>query len=348
MASLNGYLQGYESDDPPNKQWNEQFEEEESNKQPHNYIPLPPGLQTQQFNSYNEVIELLNTHGCDNGYAVNKKQVKKVKSGSHVKSVWIKCDRGSQYASHIEEGQQKRKTSTIKTDCPFEIITRLQDSLWCVEVKDHHHNHNPSPATTHVSIHRQQVAENATQIKAQLQIGLPTHHIITSLQQIGATGIIDRDIYNLRHQAQQEFLDGKTPIQCLLLALPASGDWIVNHQKDENNVVEAVFITHKSCIELLQMNGGVLFMDSTYKTNQYQMLLLDIIGMAATGDTFYAAFGFMHDETEDTYGFILKCLSDVLLYFRCGHPQTIVTDKEKGLYRAIKKEFGFAGHILCI
>ena len=78
------------------------------------------------------------------------------------------------------------------------------------------------------------------------------------------------------------------------------------------------------------------------------MPLLDIIGMAATGDTFYTVFGFMHDETEDTYGFILKCLSDVLLYFRCGHPQTIVTDKEKGLYRAIKKEFGFAGHILCI
>lgn len=125
MASLNGYLQGYESDDPPNKQWNEQFEEEESNKQPHNYIPLPPGLQTQQFNSYNEVIELLNTHGCDNGYAVNKKQVKKVKSGSHIKSIWIKCDQGSQYASYIKEGQQKHKTSTIKIDCPFKIITRL-------------------------------------------------------------------------------------------------------------------------------------------------------------------------------------------------------------------------------
>ena len=68
--------------------------------------------------------------------------------------------------------------------------------------KDHHHNHSPSPAMTHVSIHHQQVAENATQIKAQLQINLPTHHIITSLQQISATGIIDRDIYNLHHQIQ--------------------------------------------------------------------------------------------------------------------------------------------------
>ena len=55
---------------------------------------------------------------------------------------------------------------------------------------------------THVFIHHQQVAENATQIKAQLQINLPTHHIITSLQQISATGIIDRDIYNLHHQIQ--------------------------------------------------------------------------------------------------------------------------------------------------
>lgn len=92
MASLNGYLQGYESDDLPNEQWNEQFKEEELNKPLHNHIPLPPGLQTQQFNSYDEVIEFLNTHGRDYGYAVNKKRVKKVKSGSHIKSVWIKCD----------------------------------------------------------------------------------------------------------------------------------------------------------------------------------------------------------------------------------------------------------------
>lgn len=92
MASLNGYLQGYESDDPPNEQWNEQFEEEELNEQPHNHIPLPPSLQTQRFSSYDEVIELLNNHGSDNGYAVNKKRVKKVESGSHIKTVWIKCD----------------------------------------------------------------------------------------------------------------------------------------------------------------------------------------------------------------------------------------------------------------
>lgn len=215
-------------------------------------------------------------------------------------------------------------------------------------MKEHHHNHQPSPATTHVAIHHQEVVENFGQIKAQLQIGLPTHHIIASLQQNGATSILDRDIHNINHQIQEEFLDGKTPIQCLLLALPASGDWIVNCQKDEDDVVEAVFITHKSCIELLHMNYGVLFMDSTYKTNRYRMPLLDIVGMAATGDTFYAAFGFMHDETEDTYGFILKCLCDVLLHYGCGHPQAIVTDKEKGLYRAIEKVFYFSGHILCI
>ncbi|KAI9046318.1 uncharacterized protein KD926_004156 [Aspergillus affinis] len=78
------------------------------------------------------------------------------------------------------------------------------------------------------------------------------------------------------------------------------------------------------------------------------MPLLDIVGMTATGDTFYAAFGFMHNETEDTYGFILKCLSDTLFYYECGYPRVIVTDKEKGLYNAIEKEFNFTDHILCI
>ncbi|KAI9043844.1 GroES-like protein [Aspergillus affinis] len=86
MASLNGYLQGYGSDDPPNEQWNEQFEEEELNEQLQDRIPLPPGLQTQRFDSYDEVIEILNAHGHDYGYAVNKKRVKKVKSGSHIKN----------------------------------------------------------------------------------------------------------------------------------------------------------------------------------------------------------------------------------------------------------------------
>ena len=53
-------------------------------------------------------------------------------------------------------------------------------------------------------------------------------------------------------------------------------------------------------------------MDCTYKTNQFSMLLLNIIGIISLSTTHYLGFVFLSGETEEDYFWALKELKIVM------------------------------------
>jgi hypothetical protein len=160
--------------------------------------------------------------------------------------------------------------------------------------------------------------------------------------------LIPRDVYNFRQKKHFEFLDGRTPIQALLTSLPDEGNWIFNYEKTADGVVTALFCTHRTCLEILRMNPYILIMDCTYKTNKYKMPLLDIVGITATSATFFVGFGFIQNEQQTSYDFILRSLESVYRQIGLLSPQTIMTDKDKALLRAIEDVFPIADSMLCI
>lgn len=54
-------------------------------------------------------------------------------------------------------------------------------------------------------------------------------------------------------------------------------------------------------IKHLAQNPDVLLIDATYKTNQFNMLLVDIIGIDNYNKTFFVSFIFMFSETNLDY-----------------------------------------------
>lgn len=52
-------------------------------------------------------------------------------------------------------------------------------------------------------------------------------------------------------------------------------------------------------------------MDCTYKLNKHKMPLFDIVGMAYTGQTFYARFAFLYDKQTESYTFVLDSLRGI-------------------------------------
>lgn len=78
------------------------------------------------------------------------------------------------------------------------------------------------------------------------------------------------------------------------------------------------------------------------------MPVLNIVGSTACNKTFFAGFGFISNEKEESYNFLLQCLIDILDKEKINHPQTILTDKEKGLMNAIEQYFPFASNVICI
>jgi transposase-like protein len=112
--------------------------------------------------------------------------------------------------------------------------------------------------------------------------------------------------------------------------------------------VSMILFAHPKSLELLQRYPEVLLMDCTYKTNRFRMPLLDILGSTGLGTTFYGAFMFLSSETKEDYKEALKMLSDVLKKRRIKSPGVIVTDRDKGLMKAIKHTFPATQNILCL
>ena len=132
------------------------------------------------------------------------------------------------------------------------------------------------------------------------------------------------------------------------MELPKNGDWIFKHELDDYGHITVLFGIHRTGIRMLLMHPWVISMDCTYKTNLYGLPLLDIVGLASTGQTYFLAFAFIRDEKQDTYEVVLRCLAEAYDSLSLQYPRTILTDKERALINAINMVFPDTKTISCI
>jgi hypothetical protein len=176
--------------------------------------------------------------------------------------------------------------------------------------------------------------------------GKPIRKVLNAIREEDASCTIRaKDLMNLRAKNQVEFLAGRTAIQALLTTLPDK-DWTIQYQMQDDD--RALFYIHESSLKLLRDNPSILFMDCTYKINGYNMPLLDIVGVSPMNTTFYVGFGFLPNETQETYEFILSCLRGIYYQLSLPHPAIVVVDKDQGLINALKAIFPDINILLCI
>jgi hypothetical protein len=63
---------------------------------------------------------------------------------------------------------------------------------------------------------------------------------------------------------------------------------------------------HPRSIQIFQQYPDVLFLDCTYKTNQFKLPLLVIVGTTCLNTTFYVAFCFLAKEEAGDYVWALE------------------------------------------
>ncbi|KAJ6134805.1 hypothetical protein N7523_001127 [Penicillium sp. IBT 18751x] len=307
----------------------------------------PPPTETQ-YDSL--ALEMASIHRFtrDEGYSVStflsisKNGVKKI--------VRLCCTRGRVHQPRQDTDTRVRQSMTLAIGCPFDIAIRLrQTNKWEITYEKTLHNHSPAPLSTQ-HIHRtQELLAKALSIDHSIRQGYTTRQILTGLREEDSDcALIPRDIYNRRKKLSAEFLAGRTPIQALLMELPKDNDWMFRHELDDNGHLTALFCMHRTCLEILRRHPWVISMDCTYKTNRYGLPLLDIVGLASTGQTYYIAFAFIQDEKEDSYEVILRCLAEAYNSLDLVYPHTILTDKERALINAIKTVFPYTKTISCI
>ncbi|XP_026416626.1 protein FAR1-RELATED SEQUENCE 5-like [Papaver somniferum] len=153
-----------------------------------------------------------------------------------------------------------------------------------------------------------------------------------------------KQIYNARSTLRRKDLQGRLVMQQLLW-LAQNKNYACQKKLDEFGHVTHLFIAHPECVKLAFCFSQVLILDCTYKTNKYEMPLMNVVGHTSTKSPFTFAFCFLHDELKESY---VWALEQVKLIFReDALPKVMVTDQEAALMFAIRKVFPNAQNFIC-
>jgi hypothetical protein len=214
------------------------------------------------------------------GYAFTVGKSKKLKSGRQ--KVYYACDRCPPIPPPRED--RIRDTQTRGTGCPFAVVA-LQTPLgeWELkyrpEAQYNTHNHLPSQSPSAHPSHRRLSIQARNTAQSLFSAGIQPRQTLTFIRQANpSTLVLPQDLYNQNAAFRRETRQGQSATEALIQHLQESS---IKHSilKDpRTRRLKGLFIACPGSIEYLRNHHDVLLIDNTYRTNQFELPLMDIIG----------------------------------------------------------------------
>ncbi|KAI5661755.1 hypothetical protein M9H77_21078 [Catharanthus roseus] len=113
-------------------------------------------------------------------------------------------------------------------------------------------------------------------------------------------------IYNVVAKIKKNQMQGRNKVDEVFCLSAQWGYTIFYRNSEESNVLSDIVIAHPTSIAMIRTWPYVLIMDTTYKTNKYNMPLLKAVGMTLTGKNFTVATAFMCNEQATIYRWVLN------------------------------------------
>lgn len=304
---------------------------------------LPPeGI----YESREALFAAANAWAKPRGYALTTGKSRKTPNGRT--KVVVACDRTRQPPNPL--ARRRRRTSSRTTGCKFSVLAKESPdrTTWtlvhrpCKEYAQH--NHPPSEDPSGHPIHRALCKEEVSTISNLAAAGVAPRNIKTYLHKTSDTLATAKDIRNQIAIARRDLREGQSSIQALVDQLQKKGFWC-RTQLDTDNRLTAIFFAHPDSVAYLQPNPDILILDCTYKTNRYNMPLLDMVGVDSCQKSFCIAFAFLSEETEDDYLWVLRHLRSL---YQQDLPSVILTDRCQAAINAVSACFPSSAALLCL
>jgi len=175
-----------------------------------------------------------------------------------------------------------------------------------------------------------------------------TKHIWLNIrEQNPDSAVLAQDIRNERAALRREALNGDILIVALGKMLEKDKDWAYsiayNH---ETKAVNRLFFAHATAITLARTWPEVLLMDTTYRTNYYNLPLLHFLGRLPTGKNFTITFCFISDKNERMFSWALRMLKASV--YGPVKQSVVLTDHDKELEKSLLSMLPSVPHLLYI
>ena len=281
-------------------------------------------------------------------FAVSQGYVVTIRRSTANKNVVLGCDMGGVYYDRVGalEGAKRRKTSTRRIGCPFELYGSYSNGCWQLKVRNPMYTHGPSDLSAHPQARK--FADNQrAEIGRLSSMGVRPQTIEAVLRESDASAhFIRRDIYNARMAERVRQLGGRSPVEYLVQQLQNEGSWLHAMQSDDIGHIRFLMFAHQKSIAFANQYNRVFLLDCTYKTNRYRMPLLHIVGVSPTNKSFSVAFCFMENEEMESYCWALNTFFSFIK--RPNPPSVLCTDRDWALLSAIDDQLPDFPHILCV
>ncbi|KID83172.1 hypothetical protein MGU_09535 [Metarhizium guizhouense ARSEF 977] len=309
---------------------------------------LPP---EDEYESREELLTAINTWAATRGFAFIARKSTTKSSGRRI--VTYACDKSWKPKAPTGE-ESKRKTTVRGTGCPFSILAKesLDKTRWILQHRPDElhskHNHAPSHHPSAHPVHRQLDASGKATLSELVRAGISPRDIQTYLRQQNPASLATRqDIYNRIAKVKDDMHEGQSSIHALINQLDREGFWS-RVRVDDDQRVTAILFAHPGSLHYLQAYSELLLLDCTYKTNKYQMPLLDMIGVDACRRSFCIAFAFLSGEQEEDYAWALERLRSLYEVCDAKLPSVVLSDRCVACLNAIDVVFPAAQSLLCL
>jgi hypothetical protein len=261
----------------------------------------------------------------------------------------------TQKSSIVSPIVKKRNCKTGKLGCPvkFSFYRGRNDThnyRLTNMVLEHNHPMALSQAT--YSVHRKLDDQQKHRVWEMVAAKVPPRAIVEIMDNTGAS-MIAKDVSNL-NQLRFAGLDtaGCQDMGGFITYLEANG-YEVRWLMDSANRTVGFFFTHDKCIQLARRFNEVVVVDATYKTNQFRLPFVNMVGVHNVGpddktlSNFAIAGAWVAKEDEVSYTWVMEQLENTVYLDGKWKPALFVTDQAQSLINAIEKCYPSANHLLC-
>ncbi|KAH1239426.1 hypothetical protein GmHk_08G023869 [Glycine max] len=249
-------------------------------------------------------------------------------------SVLIDCEISDQY--RVKKKDLVRTViGSRKYGCPFKLCaeTVVGGERWMVKLMCGSHNHELIKSLVgHPYVYLVTKDEKIIVVNMIMSM-VKLKNIFLTLKKYNVNSYTTiKQIYNARNVYCCSIRDNNTIMQQLM-------KFLERDQLKDEDVVRDTFWSHSDAVKLTNACNLICLIDSTYKTNRYRLLLLDIVGVTPIGMTFFVAFAYLEGEPLQQFrGLFLR---------RDALHRIIVTDRDLRMMNVVKTVFLEANNLLC-
>jgi alpha-glucosidase len=139
-----------------------------------------------------------------------------------------------------------------------------------------------------------------------------------------------KQLYNARHRMKLKKRGSRSELQHLFEVFDQHKYIFKSRSLGQSTTIQDIFFAQPTSVGLFNTFADVFLMDSTYKTNCYNMPLFEMVGVTSTDKTFNVAL--ISNEKEDNYTWALQECQKLSISKKVG-PKVVVNDRDPALMR---------------